>query len=100
MFYNISTFLKSMRTAQEIFSNFYLDISVNGRDGGQPVQVLSGVIWVHVWPLTKYTLCIGLLAKESNKNDMCLGLKMINIIEIKPGILTAPTHLFCLRVWH
>lgn len=40
----------------------YLDIFAHVSYWCQPVQILSGIIWVHVRALTKYTFCYTLLS--------------------------------------
>lgn len=46
----------------------YLDILVHRSYWSQFVQILSSVIRIHVWPVTKYTFCASFLSKQVKKS--------------------------------
>lgn len=54
----------SITSPQKVHLNHvvYLDIFAHVSYWCQPVQILSGIIWVHVRALTKYTFCYTLLS--------------------------------------
>lgn len=52
----------------KLSGNFlYLGILVHRCYWSQLVQILSGVIRIHVWPLTKYTFCTSFLSSQVKK---------------------------------